>query len=360
MKDFFKNKKNLYILAGALISLVTLVIFIYVKIAAFKDNRNRHQTLVNDPKITESTRNREYLEISRESAAGIFAGRDSLRTDITAPAGDITEATVTGDSRPALVVPGKELPASGSSSSVTPVPASARRKESFAGASKGKAAVADTTVKTALEQQMDQMEAKAAPSYVPRKVAEHKEASKPRVNLTVVKSRKPAVYSTYKDDLTTTYDDVVLFSAKVYGFQKIKTNETVTLRNIETITANGHIIAPGSIFRGVAKMSGNRMSIDVTSAVSREGRYSVKMSVYDNDFVQGIFVKEVSAVQEENTSTAADAAVNIAASAVPFGSTIKSVGKETAKQTARALEKNNKITITLEDGYEVYLAIAKK
>jgi hypothetical protein len=358
MKDFFKNKKNLYTVAGAVVALVTLAVFIWIKIADFKGARDKQQTIVSDPKITESTKNREYSEVSRESAAGIFAGRDSLRMGAPERSTAAT-TTIPGAVESGAVVRGQPaLPAV----SETVVPENPVKNNTNRRRPVTNNNTRDTVVKTALEQQLEQIEAQT-PTPVPNvpKKREHKEEAKgPYVNLTVVKSRKPSVYSTYKEELTTTHDNVVLFSAKVYGFQKIKTNETVTLRNTETITANGHLIAAGSIFRGVAKMSGNRMTVDVTSAVSREGRYSVKMSVYDNDFVKGIFVKEVSEATEENMSSAADAAINIATSAVPFGNVVKSVGKETAKQTQKALERQNKITITLEDGYEVYLAIANK
>jgi hypothetical protein len=368
MNNFFKNKKRLYILAGAVVSLMALVIFIWLKIAAFKETRNKQQTLVNDPKITETTRNKEYSEVSRESAAGIFAGRDSLRvrSETTNPAATIpdTGGNTKDESLAVPVASGKDSPGSGRS---TPRSTNGNRSTNgrSTSTSAGTAAVTDTVVKTALEQQLEQIENRTTTSStvsVPKKqTAGAQETPKsPQINLTVVKGRTPSVYSTYKEELTTTHDNVILFSAKVYGFQKIKTNETVTLRNTEVVVSNGHTIPAGSIFRGVAKMSGNRMSIDITSAVSRDGRYSVKMSIYDNDFVKGIFVKEVSEATEDNVSSATDAAINIATSAVPFGSVVKSVGKETVKQTQRALEKQNKITITLEDGYDVYLAIATK
>jgi hypothetical protein len=358
MNNFLRNKKNLLIVAGAGISLAILIGFIYVKISTFKEARNKQQIIVNDPHITSETKKREYSEVSRESAAGIFAGRDSLRvsTSSSAPersaggieAGTAAATTTAQSALPQLVNSGGSTAKKGNDNKRTknnsrPMPTNT-----------------DTIVKTALEQRMEQIEAKAAVSHIPKKPVEHKEPPKPVVNLTVVKSRKPSVYSTYKEDPMTTHDNVILFSAKVYGLQKVKTNETVTFRNTETVVANGHVIAPGSIFRGVAKMSGNRMNIDVTSAVSREGRYSVKMSTYDNDFVKGIFVKEVSEIAEENVSSSSDAVINIATSAVPVGSVVKSASKEAAKQTQRALKKQEKITITLEDGYEVYLAIPSK
>ncbi|MDR0619828.1 MAG: conjugative transposon protein TraM [Bacteroidales bacterium] len=357
MSNFFKDKKNLYIVAGAGIALVVLVVYIWVKIADFKGARDKQQTIVSDPKITESTRNREYSEVSRESAAGIFAGRDSLRSSSTkeqpAQVEQASSEPVITDHNASLVsalAPAETIP-----EETTKKPGNRRTNNSAR-----TVPATDTTVKTALEQQLEQIENRTTVTKTKKHEPEQKEEipKSPLINLTVVKSRKPSVYSTYKEELTTTHDNVVLFSAKVYGFQKIKTNETLTLRNTETITANGHVIAAGSIFRGTAKMSGNRMTVDVTSAVSRDGRYSVKMSVYDNDFVKGIFVKEVSESTEDNVSSATDAAINIATSAVPLGSVVKSVGKETAKQTQRALEKQNKITITLEDGYEVYLALA--
>jgi hypothetical protein len=361
MNNFFKSKKNLYVIAGATVVLAILVIFIWVKIADFKSSRGKQQSIVSDPKITESTKNREYSEVSRESAAGIFAGRDSLRGSAKEQPAQVEQVS----SEP--VITDRSVAPVSTSAPTKTVPVEASKKNGNSNRRTNNSArpvsVTDTVVKTALEQQLEQIESRTttpAPAPVSKKQDHNKEVPKPQINLTVVKSRTPSVYSTYKDELTTTHDNVILFSAKVYGFQKIKTNETITLRNTEMVVANGRAIAPGSIFRGIAKMSGNRMTIDITSAVSQEGRYSVKMSVYDNDFVNGIFVKEVSEITEDNTSSAADAAINIATSAIPLGNVVKSVGKETAKQTQRALEKQNKITITLEDGYEVYLAIVKK
>ena len=156
-----------------------------------------------------------------------------------------------------------------------------------------------------------------------------------------------------EDKRTRSQEKEVLYTAKIYGTQKVKTGDPLTLRNTEAIPFNNRIIPPASILYGIASQSGNRMNITLTSAVTRDGKYAITLSVYDHDMVRGIYLKDYEDIAQDN---AAESTIDEVGSAVP-NRLVGSVTKATTRQVQRNLSRQQKLTITLEDEYEVYIAV---
>jgi hypothetical protein len=90
--------------------------------------------------------------------------------------------------------------------------------------------------------------------------------------------------------------------------------------------------------------------------MTRDGKFSCNLAVCDFDMIKGIYLKDYEDVAQDN---ATDEVINEATSG-QSGSLIGSVTKTTAKQVSKNLNKKQKITITLEDGYEIYIAVPIK
>jgi hypothetical protein len=159
-----------------------------------------------------------------------------------------------------------------------------------------------------------------------------------------------------QDNRTKSQDKELLYTAKIYGTQRVKTGDPLTLRSTENIPFGSRVIPAASILYGIASQNGNRMHITLTSAITREGKYAISLSVYDHDMVRGIYLKDYEDIAQDN---AAESTIDEMGSAVP-NRFIGSVTKATTKQVQRSLSKQQKLTITLEDEYEVYIAVPQK
>jgi hypothetical protein len=148
---------------------------------------------------------------------------------------------------------------------------------------------------------------------------------------------------------------VKLFRAKVYGSQKIRSNETLTIRNIEDISIGNKIIPSGSIFYGTTSISGNRMFVSLNSCVTPGGNFGVTLSLYDSDYGKGIFLKETMDIEVERSGDQViDQSVNLLSPTAQIAGTI---AKESAKQVQRSLARQNKISVVLEDSYDVMIGV---
>lgn len=207
--------------------------------------------------------------------------------------------------------------------------------------------------KTALTETIQKAsEPKPVKRVEPKPKAEEK---KPEVkfNFVIVKEEEPAVKSIIKENVQL---DGSLSHAKIYGTQKVRDQETVTIRNMEDIELSKRLIIPSqSILYGLCSVSGNRMKIHITKALTMHGNIEVNMSVFDNDFQEGLFIKN--AIQmgvEENSNTLIEEIAQNSAN--PITGTVM---KQTAKSVQRNAKRLQKIELPLEDGYDIYLNVIK-
>ena len=179
---------------------------------------------------------------------------------------------------------------------------------------------------------------------------------KPKFNFTLVERRRTG-NTAGRNRQVTNQDKEVLYNAKVYGTQTVKSGDPLTIRITEDIITGRVRVPAGSIFYGIASQSTNRLHIKLSSVMMRGGKASCDFAVCDFDMIKGIYLKDYEDVGQDASS---DEVIDEAGSVIPSSSIVGNVGKITAKQVTKTLNKKQKITITLEDGYEVYIAVPVK
>ncbi len=187
------------------------------------------------------------------------------------------------------------------------------------------------------------------------------EKHKKKIYFVVVKEndyRSPLLNSKLDEGTNDPKSQVKLFKAKIYGTQKIKTNESLTIRNVEDIVLGNKKIPSGSIFYGITSISGNRMFVSINSAVTQFGSVGLDLSLYDSDYSKGIFLKETMDVQVEQSGD--QVIENSLQFASPTAQIAGTIAKESAKQVQRALTRQKKVSVVLEDSYEVMIGVPIK
>lgn len=214
------------------------------------------------------------------------------------------------------------------------------------------------SVQEMLAEKVDKIEEKKRPVKKEEPVQEVKKEENVKFNFVIVKddeilSEKVAVEEKGK---TGVKDDVKLYKGKIYGQQRIKSNEPVIVRNTEefVITKPKRVTIPASsVLYGTCRLAGNRMFINLTSATTMHGDFPIDIEVYDSDYIKGIFVKEGIETGVEQSS---DAVINDATSNMP-NQLAGTVVRTTSRQIQRSLARQEKVTVTLEDGYTIMLGV---
>jgi conjugative transposon TraM protein len=102
--------------------------------------------------------------------------------------------------------------------------------------------------------------------------------------------------------------------ACVHNDQVVVSGQSVKLRLLEPVKAGGIIILENQTITGIATIQGERLSISVSSLEYRGRIIPVKISVYDMDGQQGIFIPgsmEVNALKEVTASMGQGAGTSI-------------------------------------------------
>ena len=122
--------------------------------------------------------------------------------------------------------------------------------------------------------------------------------------------------------------------ACVHNDQVIVTGQSVRLRLLEPVKAGKIIIPENELITGIATIQGERISIVVSSLEYRGRIIPVKISVYDMDGQQGIFIpgsQEVTALKEVTASMGQGAGTSIS---ITQGTT---AGQQLAADVGRSL-----------------------
>lgn len=122
--------------------------------------------------------------------------------------------------------------------------------------------------------------------------------------------------------------------ACVHNDQVVVSGQSVKLRLLEPVKAGGIIIPENQMITGIATIQGERLSITVSSLEYRDRIIPVKMSVYDMDGQQGIFIPgsmEVNALKEVTASMGQGAGTSIS---ITQGTT---AGQQLASDLGRSL-----------------------
>jgi conjugative transposon TraM protein len=148
-------------------------------------------------------------------------------------------------------------------------------------------------------------------------------------------------------------------SACIHDNQTVRDGQNVQLRLLEAMRAGATIIPRNAVLSGTAKIQGERLNITVGSLEYRGMIVPVKLTVYDADGQNGIFIpslQEVTAAKEvvANMGTNAGTSINLSNDAgqqfvADMGrNLIQGVSQFTAK-------KLREVKIRLKAGYKVFL-----
>lgn len=320
------KKKNMLIKLAAVVLIVGgLFGFIAIKVYNYKKNKQQEVELSKDPESWES--NKEFDdagEAQRNELAKMMFTRDSVKKD-----------TVRRDT------------------AVAPVE---RKKRKVA-----KPAPSGSVISLAIEAKE---EVRVERKPVIRRVEEPREKPTVKFNFVIVededkaRSVMPDPAAARESGKLAAKDQVNLFAGKIYGYQKVKANEPVTIRSTESFvcTSPRKFNAPaGSIFYGTCNLSSNRLTINLTSCVTQEGSFPCNIEVYDNDYIKGIFIKEGI---ETGIEESPDMVVEDAANVIP-NQLAGAVIKNTSRKVQRSLNRQNRIEVPLHDGQDVFLGVTE-
>ena len=153
-------------------------------------------------------------------------------------------------------------------------------------------------------------------------------------------------------------------SACIYGNQTVTDGQKVRLRLLEQMRVGDIIIPANSVVTGSARITGERLGIGITSIEYAGSIYNVKLSVYDTDGQEGIFIPgsmELNAAKEvaANMGTSMGSSINISSDA---GAQLASdLGKGLIQGTSQYIAKKMRtVKVHLKSNYRVMLYADKQ
>ena len=153
-------------------------------------------------------------------------------------------------------------------------------------------------------------------------------------------------------------------SACIYGNQTVTDGQKVQLRLLERMRVGDIIVPANAVVTGSARITGERLGINITSIEYAGSIYPVKLSVYDTDGQQGIFIPgsmELNAAKEvaANMGTSMGSSINISSDA---GAQLASdLGKGLIQGTSQYIAKKMRtVKVNLKANYRVMLYAEKQ
>ena len=153
-------------------------------------------------------------------------------------------------------------------------------------------------------------------------------------------------------------------SACIYGNQTVTDGQKVQLRLLERMRVGDIIIPANAVVTGSARITGERLGISITSIEYAGSIYPVKLSVYDTDGQQGIFIPgsmELNAAKEvaANMGTSMGSSINISSDAK--AQLASDLGKGLIQGTSQYIAKKMRtVKVNLKANYRVMLYAEKQ
>lgn len=153
-------------------------------------------------------------------------------------------------------------------------------------------------------------------------------------------------------------------SACIYGNQTVTDGQKVRLRLLEQMRVGDIVIPVNAVVTGSARITGERLGISVTSIEYAGSIYNVKLSVYDTDGQQGIFIPgsmELNAAKEvaANMGTSMGSSINISSDAK--AQLASDLGKGLIQGTSQYIAKKMRtVKVNLKANYRVMLYADKQ
>ena len=153
-------------------------------------------------------------------------------------------------------------------------------------------------------------------------------------------------------------------SACIYGNQTVTDGQKVQLRLLERMRVGDIIVPANAVLTGSARITGERLGISITSIEYAGSIYPVKLSVYDTDGQQGIFIPgsmELNAAKEvaANMGTSMGSSINISSDAK--AQLASDLGKGLIQGTSQYIAKKMRtVKVNLKSNYRVMLYAEKQ
>lgn len=145
-----------------------------------------------------------------------------------------------------------------------------------------------------------------------------------------------------------------VITAAIDESQTLVTGADVKLRLTSDMYIDGALIPAGSPLTGMASLSGERLRVEVTSIRYQNAIYPVRLSVYDVDGVNGIYIP--GSIGRDASKQSADQALgemNVMSLDPSLGAQAANAGIQAAKTLMS--KKIRLVQVTVKDGYEVFL-----
>lgn len=161
-------------------------------------------------------------------------------------------------------------------------------------------------------------------------------------------------YSVGASDFDTFSNNAI--EAAINETQTIVSGSVVKLRLLDSININGNLIPKGNFVYGVAKLSGERLNIEINSIGYNNSLYPVNLSVYDLDGLQGIYVP--GAITRDGAKQSANSSVE-SMSLTTLDQSLAAQATTAGINAAKDLfnKKIKLIKVNLKAGYKVLLKI---
>jgi conjugative transposon TraM protein len=157
-----------------------------------------------------------------------------------------------------------------------------------------------------------------------------------------------------KDHFCLSSDTQNVIEAAVHETQTLVSGSVVKLRLLNDINVNGSIISKGNFVFGIAKLNGERLTIEIPSISYHNSIYPVNLDVYDLDGLQGIYVP--AAITRDVAKRSAGSSIQtLGLSTVDpsLGAQAATAGINAAKELLS--KKIKVIKVTVKAGYKVLL-----
>ena len=152
-------------------------------------------------------------------------------------------------------------------------------------------------------------------------------------------------------------------ACKVDRTTTIRDNETLQLRLLESVRIGENIIPRNALLTAKSKLSGNRMMLYVTTIELGENIYPVKLTAYDMDGLEGVFIPgsdEMDALNEVGANVGGSVGTSFTFSSSAKDQIISDAARGLMQGTSNYLVKKIRtIKVTFKSGHRLMLMLTK-
>lgn len=152
-------------------------------------------------------------------------------------------------------------------------------------------------------------------------------------------------------------------ACKVDRTTTVRDNETLQLRLLESVRIGDAVIPKNSLLTARSKLSGNRMMLLVSSVETDGSIYMVKLSAYDMDGLEGVFIpgsEEMDALKEIGADVGSSVGTSFTFSSSAKDQIIADAAKGLMQGTSNYIVKKiRSVKVTFKGGHRLMLMPAK-